>query len=256
VPWVRSLFKDKVVFAEADAAGKPVVHGGRRVIRYSDAEGAKLYRAGASGITDGPAGPVDLPEGVDADEAGPAARAPAGRASGGRGSGFGKAGTRTAAQTAAAEADARTRIAAAAEMIRCFTDGACMGNPGPAGSGCRVEFPDGRAVEESWALGRGTNNIAELTAVEMALEVLDREKVPAATPVVIYSDSGYARGVLTQGWKAKANVELIAAIKARLRTRGGVRMEWVAGHAGIAGNERADVLAGKGVDRSKRGEVD
>ncbi len=247
--WVRSLFKDKVVWAEADAAGKPVVAGGRRVIRYAEAAGAKLYRAGAAGIVDGPGGPVSLPDGVSADEE------PT-RTGSGKGSGFGKAGTRTQAQAGAAKEEARVRIAAAVGSIRCFTDGACTGNPGPAGSGCRVEFPDGRVREDSWALGRATNNIAELTAVEMALEILDAEKVPPTEEVVVYSDSGYARGVLTQGWKAKANVELIASIKGRLRQRPGLRMEWVAGHVGILGNERADVLAGAGVDRSKRGEVD
>ena len=247
--WVRSLFKDKVVWAEVDAGGMAVVVAGRRVIRYSDAAGARLYRAGAAGVTEGPGGPVDLPEGVVADE-------PAANAGSGKGSGFGKAGTRTQAQAQAAEAEARARITAAASSIRCFTDGACTGNPGPSGSGCRVEFPDGRLREESWALGRGTNNIAELTAVEMALEILDEEEVPPTADVVVYSDSSYARGVLTQGWKAKANVDLIAGIKKRLRARAGLRMEWIAGHVGIAGNERADVLAGRGVDRSKRGEVD
>lgn len=251
MPWVRSLFKDKVVWAEADVQGRPVVSGGRRTIRYSEAAGAKLYRAGAAGITEGPGGPVELPEGTSADEGG---AAPGARA--GKGSGFGKAGTRTQAQAVAAEADARGRIDAAAGSVRCFTDGACTGNPGPAGAGCRVEFPDGRVREESWALGRATNNIAELTAVEMALEILDEERVPPGDAVVIFSDSGYARGVLTQGWKAKANVALIGAIKGRLRARSGARMEWVAGHVGIAGNERADRLASAAVDRSKRGEVD
>ncbi len=247
--WVRSLFKDKVVWAEVDEAGKAVVVSGRRVVRYSEAAGARLYRAGAAGITEGPGGPVDLPDGVAADE-------PAAKAGSGRGSGFGKAGTRTQAQSVAAEAEARGRITAAASSIRCYTDGACTGNPGPAGSGCRVEFPDGRVREESWALGRATNNIAELTAVEMALEILDEEQVPPTVDAVVYSDSSYARGVLTQGWKAKANVELIAEIKKRMRGRPGLRMEWIAGHVGIAGNERADVLAGGGVDRSKRGHVD
>ena len=97
---------------------------------------------------------------------------------------------------------------------------------------------------------------AELTAVEMALEILDEEKIGPREAVVIYSDSGYARGVLTLGWKAKANVDLIAGIKGRLRARPGARMEWVAGHVGIPGTERADRLASAAVDRSKRGEVD
>jgi len=244
--WRRARFKDAEVWAEVDAAGRPVVSGGRRAIRYSDAAGAKVYRAGAAGLGGEAGPPVQLAEGTDADASRPASR----------GSGFGKAGTRTRAQAAAAEADARSRIEAAGDAIQCYTDGACTGNPGPAGSGCRVQFPDGRVVEEARALGRATNNVAELTAVEMALDALDEAGVAPDVPAVVWSDSGYARGVLTLGWKAKANVELITELRARLKRRPGVRLEWVAGHVGIPGNERADVLARNGVDRSKRGIVD
>lgn len=115
-----------------------------------------------------------------------------------------------------------------------------------------VKFPDGRVVERHRALGTGTNNIGELTAIGMALEVLDESGVPPGDAAVVFSDSQYARGVLTLGWKAKANVELIAGIRAQLRARPGVRLEWVAGHVGLAENERADALARKGVEESMR----
>jgi ribonuclease HI len=169
-----------------------------------------------------------------------------------RATGFGKAGTRTAAQATAAKAEASARVAAASLAIRCFTDGACTGNPGPCGAGLVVKFPDGRVIEKHRALGVGTNNIGELSAIGMALEALDEAGVSAESEVVVFSDSQYARGVLTQGWKAKANVELITKLRAHLRTRPGVRLEWVAGHVGLAENERADALAGRGVDESRR----
>ncbi|MBT3223303.1 MAG: reverse transcriptase-like protein [Proteobacteria bacterium] len=137
---------------------------------------------------------------------------------------------------------------AAPEAIIAFTDGGCKGNPGPAGSGALVTFPDGRRAESSRSLGHGTNNIAELTAIGMALDILDEAGVPAETPVLLLSDSSYANGVLCRGWKAKANRELILSLRERLGERPGVTIQWVAGHAGIEGNERADALANAGID--------
>ena len=249
--WVRADFRGQQVWAEVDEAGAPVVAGGRRAIRYSDGEGAKVYRAGASDVRDRAGGARALPEGV---AAAPSAKgsSPA-RAGSGRGSGFGSANTRTAGQAGAAAADARARIAALpAETVLAFTDGACTGNPGPAGSGVVVKLPDGRVREASRALGRATNNIGELTAIDMALELLEAEGVAQEARVALFTDSTYAIGVLTQGWKAKANAELIAGIKVRLRAWRNAEVHWVAGHVGVAENERADALAREGVEQSRR----
>jgi len=250
--WIEADFKGTKVWAEVDAAGRPLAEGGRRAIRYSEAAGAKVYRAAASAVNDRGGTPRELGPGVSADATIPAGGASPGRTSG-RGSGFGKAGTRTAAQAAAAAVDAQSRIGAlSAETVRAFTDGACTGNPGPAGSGAVVKLPDGRVLERYKALGEGTNNIGELTAIQLALELLTQAGVDPATPVALYTDSSYSLGVLTKGWKAKANVELIASIKAALRPWKQLKIEWVAGHVGVPENERADALARKGVDESKR----
>ncbi|MEQ1506303.1 MAG: ribonuclease H, partial [Myxococcota bacterium] len=214
-------------------------------IRYDKAAGAKLYRASAGRVAlTADAAVLDLPDGVVPEEA----PADPPRTSASRGSGFGKAGTRTASQAAAAAADAGRRIAALPEgTIVAYTDGACRGNPGPAGSGVVVELPDGRRAEASVALGRSTNNVAELTAIAVALDLLDAADVPPAAPVVLFTDSSYADGVLTKGWKAKANTELVLGLRQRLKARPGIRLQWVAGHVGVAGNERADALANRGV---------
>jgi ribonuclease HI len=51
------------------------------------------------------------------------------------------------------------------------TDGAARGNPGPAGAGAVLRDADGRLVAEiAQPLGRATNNVAEWTAVALALE--------------------------------------------------------------------------------------
>jgi len=118
-----------------------------------------------------------------------------------------------------------------------YTDGACTGNPGPAGSGTILIAPGGKIRETYAYLGEGTNNIAELTAVLNALEL-----TPAAEPLVLHTDSQYAIGVLTKGWKAKANVALVERIRGALRGRK-VRFVYVPGHAGVPMNERADELA-------------
>ena len=123
--------------------------------------------------------------------------------------------------------------------IHIYTDGACFGNPGPMGIGV-VLLADDRRKEISEYLGPlGTNNIAELTAIQRGLEAIkDRSR-----PIIVYSDSAYSIGVLSKKWKAKANLDLIAAIKALLAKFPKVSFVKVAGHSGIPENERCDQLA-------------
>jgi ribonuclease HI len=97
--------------------------------------------------------------------------------------------------------------------------------------------PGQREISEY--LGEATNNIAELTAILRGLQtVSDRNR-----PVIVYSDSAYSIGLLTKNWKAKKNVELVDELRALARTFRDLRFVKVAGHAGIALNERVDYLA-------------
>jgi ribonuclease HI len=119
--------------------------------------------------------------------------------------------------------------------------------------------PEPIVLEQYWALGRGTNNIGELRAIEMVLDMVEAHEAETSTslaglPMEILTDSSYARGVLVLKWQPKANVELIRTIKAKLEKRRAtnpVRIHWVAGHAGIKGNERVDALANQGVEESQ-----
>lgn len=258
--WVEADFKGTKVWAEVDDEGRPAVADGRRGIRYSDAPGSKVYRAAASAVKDLGGAPRVLDAGTPAAPREPAttsassSTSPGGPVrSNGRGSGFGKAGTRTAAQSAAAATHATARInGLPSDTVLAFTDGACTGNPGPAGSGAVVRLPDGRVFERYAALGAGTNNIGELTAIRLALDLMKESGVDPSSSVFLFTDSQYALGVLTKGWKAKANVELIASIKSALKPWKRLKIEWVAGHVGVPENERADALARKGVEESKR----
>ena len=253
--WVKATFNGQrgaqEVWAEVDAEGRPVVAGGRVPLRYRGSAGEKIYSGGLDKLTLTPGqAPVELPPGEAAEPTGSSAR-PGGRPSG-RASGFGSAGTRTAAQASAAKAHFQGVLEGIApEAAVCFTDGACKGNPGPCGAGAVVKLPDGRLLEAYRALGIGTNNVGELTAIGLALDLLEQAAFPVDQPVRLFTDSQYAEGVLVKGWKAKANQELIASLKPRLKARK-LQVSWLAGHVGIAENERADVLANQGVAESSR----
>src|SRR5688572_4496576 len=119
-----------------------------------------------------------------------------------------------------------------------YADGACSGNPGPAGLGVVLVCGDHRR-EISEYIGHGTNNIAELMAIVRALEAIkDRTR-----EVIVHTDSSYAIGVLSKGWKVKANVELIANTRVLVGTFTRLTFQWVKGHAGVPENERCDELA-------------
>lgn len=127
--------------------------------------------------------------------------------------------------------------------INIYTDGACSGNPGPAGSGVVVVQNDIIIHEISESLGIATNNIAELTAIKLGIEFV---KAHRNTPVTLYTDSRYAIGILTMNWKAKANVELVDSIRKLIKSFDQLKIKHVKGHSGHPGNERADLLAVRG----------
>lgn len=242
MPWRRADFKEKKIWAEVDEKGDLVVRGGRVGVRYSKRPGATIYQGGASRVALDPTAPVER---LDEGEPAPV---DAGRRNTKR-SGFGSAGTRTAAQAAMAQDAALKLIESFGEdTVLAFTDGACRGNPGPAGSGAALRLPGGRRLEGSRSLGRATNNVAELTAVEVALDLLERGKVDRNARIALFTDSAYTHGVLVKGWKAKANQALIYELRDRLKRYANLEIFWIAGHVGVEGNERADELANDGAD--------
>jgi ribonuclease HI len=130
--------------------------------------------------------------------------------------------------------------------IAVWTDGACTGNPGPMAIGIVILVGDDR-TELGEFLGHGTNNIAELVAIERGLELTEKAFPDVGkdkgTRITVYSDSSYSIGLLSQGWKAKANQELVARIRSRVARFQNLKFQKVAGHAGVPENERCDELA-------------
>lgn len=131
------------------------------------------------------------------------------------------------------------------EPLVAYTDGSGTRAHMVCGAGV-VVYDGGVAVlEASRHLGNGTNNHAELSGVRIALVITDTPEW-RARPLVIRSDSEYAIGALTAPHgprEGAANERLIHATRKLLVGRR-VTFEHVEGHAGVEGNERADVLAG------------
>ncbi|MFO7752480.1 MAG: ribonuclease H [Desulfobacteraceae bacterium] len=150
----------------------------------------------------------------------------------------GAKGTKTKNNIKNTSSDTGNQIVINENEITVFTDGASSGNPGPAGIGIYMKFRD-KEKKVSESIGTATNNVAELTAIKKALELIRRTDIP----VRLYTDSSYCQGVLVKGWKAKENTDLILSIKKRLSRFADLKILKVKGHAGIKENEIADTLA-------------
>ncbi|MBK9019973.1 MAG: ribonuclease HI [Sulfuritalea sp.] len=144
-------------------------------------------------------------------------------------------------------------------MIDIYTDGACSGNPGPGGWGAILRHGD---TEKELFGGEGltTNNRMEMMAVIEALRAL---KQPVTARV--HTDSQYVQkgisewihGWKRRGWKTAAkepvkNEDLWRELD-RLAALHRIEWIWVKGHAGHVENERADVLARRGVELARKG---
>jgi ribonuclease HI len=131
------------------------------------------------------------------------------------------------------------------DSICIYTDGASSGNPGPSGIGVVLRFGK-HEKEMSKYIGIATNNIAELEAIRTGLLAIKDTELP----VRIFTDSRYAYGVLTLGWKARKNQNLIKSIKNILLKFKDRKIIKIKGHAGYEGNERADYLATSAIKKT------
>lgn len=226
--WVDAVFRGQRVKARASESGDLLVGpGGFVEFRYQ--VGGKSYKSRPESFERVVGAEVTR---VASAPAAPTVVQPARAASASRSRVVGKAGH--------AKVVDLTQRRGSAVAVQLWTDGACSGNPGPAGLGVHAEHR-GEAVEISEYLGEGTNNIAELSAILRALEVA-RARWPEA-PLDVMTDSEYCLGLLGLGWKAKANQALVERLKTTYANCPDVMLVKVKGHAGVPGNERADELA-------------
>ena len=131
-----------------------------------------------------------------------------------------------------------------------YTDGACSGNPGPGGYGAVLQYGES-SKELSSGFRKTTNNRMELLAVIEGLKALKRP-----CDVTVFSDSRYIVDAVNKGWAVRwqangwkrnkrekaLNPDLWGELLKLLKTHK-VSLQWVKGHAGNPGNERADALA-------------
>lgn len=121
-------------------------------------------------------------------------------------------------------------------MIEIYTDGACLGNPGPGGWAAIV-VEDGKKRTIKGGDENTTNNRMEILAVVNGLAAL-----PASVTVAVYSDSQYVVNTMTRNWKRNANKDLWAGLDAEAGKRD-VKWNWIRGHSGHPMNEEADRAA-------------
>lgn len=134
--------------------------------------------------------------------------------------------------------------------IDAYTDGACIGNPGPGGYGVVLCYGTYRR-EISRGYRKTTNNRMELLAAVTALQALKEECY-----VTLYSDSQYLVRMMQEEWprkwrahgwwrskKEKASNPDLWGMLLDLCDEHRVEFIWVKGHAGHAENEHCDQLA-------------
>ncbi len=138
-------------------------------------------------------------------------------------------------------------------MIKIYTDGACKGNPGVGGWGAII-MQDEKNIELFGGENETTNNRMELMAVIMALK-----EISSNLELTVYTDSTYVQKGISEwiknwkvnNWRSSSKkpvknkdlwIELDEAVGSRK-----INWEWVKGHAGNEGNEKADDLANQGV---------
>ena len=138
------------------------------------------------------------------------------------------------------------------DKIKLYSDGACLGNPGPGGFGV-VLIWGSRRKELNGGFRMTTNNRMEILAVIKGLQAISSTK---RFDVDVFTDSRLVVNAFNQGWLVKwqangwkrnrKDIVLNADLWKRLLAETGkhnVTFNWIEGHAGHAENERCDQLS-------------
>ena len=142
--------------------------------------------------------------------------------------------------------------------IKIYTDGACIGNPGPGGWASIIFF-ENKKKELYGGEKLTTNNRMELMAAIKALEYceIQEEKQPSLEHIKIFTDSNYLKEGITvwinnwekNNWKTSdkknvKNVDLWKKLKDLTKSKQ-IEWNWIKGHSDNPMNELADKLAKK-----------
>jgi ribonuclease HI len=207
--WQRMLFKKNKVWVALDSNGHPLSKEGKALIKYQLDQDYEywVYKKNIQAIEDAPI----------------------------------KASKNKAAPPPKITSRKDLEIDQPVDCEQCiclFTDGASSGNPGPSGIGILMRYKT-HQKKISRYIGLATNNIAELEAIRVGLEEIKNKNLP----VRVFTDSSYALGLLSKGWKPKKNQELVAKIRLLMDQFKDLGFIKVKGHTGHPENECADQLA-------------
>ena len=140
------------------------------------------------------------------------------------------------------------------DKVDIYTDGACLGNPGPGGWAFIIKYNSGKIKEFSGSEKYTTNNKMELTAAIKAVEYFKKKII-----INLYTDSKYLKDGITiwikkwklNGWKTSnkkkvKNSDLWKVLEEGIKDHE-IHWIWVKGHNENVFNEKADMLAKKAI---------
>tara|TARA_B100001179_G_scaffold218622_1_gene191521 strand:+ start:1845 stop:2288 length:444 start_codon:yes stop_codon:yes gene_type:complete len=141
------------------------------------------------------------------------------------------------------------------DKVDIYTDGACLGNPGPGGWAFIIKYNSGKIKEFSGSEKYTTNNKMELTAAIKAVEYFKKKII-----INLYTDSKYLKDGITiwikkwklNGWKTSnkkkvKNSDLWKVLEEGIKDHK-IHWVWVKGHNENIFNEKADMLAKKAIE--------
>ncbi len=141
------------------------------------------------------------------------------------------------------------------DKVDIYTDGACLGNPGPGGWAFIIKYNSGRIKEFSGSEKYTTNNKMELTAAIKAVQYFKKKII-----INLYTDSKYLKDGITiwikkwklNGWKTSnkkkvKNSDLWKVLEEGIKDHE-IHWVWVKGHNENIFNEKADMLAKKAIE--------
>ncbi len=131
------------------------------------------------------------------------------------------------------------------ETVEIHTDGGCLGNPGPGAWGAVLKIGDHEETISGTEPGTTTSNKMEIRAAIEALRFLDGPHT-----VTVFSDSEYLVETMLGKKKRHKNLDMWAELDEAAAPHK-IAWEWVEGHAGIEGNEKAHQLVQAALSKMK-----
>ena len=141
------------------------------------------------------------------------------------------------------------------DKVDIYTDGACLGNPGPGGWAFIIKYNSGKIKEFSGSEKYTTNNKMELTAAIKAVEYFKKKII-----INLYTDSKYLKDGITiwikkwklNGWKTSnkkkvKNSDLWKVLEEGIKDHK-IHWVWVKGHNENIFNEKDDMIAKKAIE--------